>query len=349
MARKAAGIDTMTYLMVLGGLVLLLIGGEALVRGAVSIARKLNVSELVIGLILVGFGTSIPELVTSLQAVDQGSVGLAVGNVVGSNIANVFLVLALAAILTPIAVNPREAARGGFVVIAATVLFCALIWFDQFNRLTGTVMIGLLIGYVVFALNTGRAETAGGAGVEQDGSPVIWTHQGLVPGVLLVLAGLAGVIFGAHYLVTGASDLARSFGVSETVIGLTVVAVGTSLPELAACVVAAFRQRTGLALGTIIGSSIFNILGIMGITSLVRPFSVQGGVSAAAMAGDAPVSIISSVDVGALVLSAGLLILFAATGRRIARWEGAVLLLGYVIFMGLTFNLIPRLELIPNG
>jgi cation:H+ antiporter len=144
-------------------------------------------------------------------------------------------------------------------------------------------------------------------------------------------------------------SLARSFGISETVIGLTIVAIGTSLPELATSIVAAYRKRADVALGNIIGSNIFNVLGILGITSLLRPFSIRGDVSAEALAGDEPVSIVSSVDVGALVLSASLLILFALTGRKIARWEGGVLLLGYFVYMGLTFDLFPKLSLIPNG
>ena len=174
-------------------------------------------------------------------------------------------------------------------------------------------------------------------------------HYGLVTGLLIAVAGLVGVVIGANLLVTGAVSLARSFGISETVIGLTIVAIGTSLPELATAIVAAYRKRADVALGNIIGSNIFNILGILGITALVSPFSVRGDVTADALAGGETASIISSVDAGALVLSAGLLMLFAMTGRKIARWEGGVLLLGYITYMGLTFNLIPALNLIPNG
>jgi cation:H+ antiporter len=336
----------MMYLFVLGGLVLLFIGGEALVRGSVSVARKLNISELVIGLTLVGFGTSVPELVTCIQAVGNGSVGIAVGNVVGSNVANIFLVLAVAAIITPIMVQPSALARDGSIMIAVTLLLCGLLWFDQFGRVAGIVLVALLISYLVFSLIADQRRQDATAEMHKAEGEMVEAGYGLTMGLLIAAAGLVAVVFGANLLVTGASTLARSFGISETVIGLSIVAVGTSLPELATSVVAAFRKRADVALGNIIGSNIFNILGIVGVTALVQPFSIRGDEGAAAMAGTQPVSIISSMDVGALVLSAGLLMLFAMTGRQIARWEGCVLLLGYVLYMGMTFGFIPRFSLV---
>lgn len=339
----------MMYIMLLGGLLLLLGGGEALVRGSVSVARKLNISELVIGLTLVGFGTSTPELVTSLQAIDQGSVGIAVGNVVGSNIANILLILGLAAVVSPLVVNPQAVARDGTVMIAATFLLCALLWFDQFGRSSGFSLIALLIAYVGYSLFTGTKKSDPAADLHRAEGEAVRSEHSFGIGILMAIAGLVGVIAGANLLVTGAISIARSFEISETIIGLTIVAVGTSLPELATSVIAAYRKRADVALGNIIGSNIFNILGILGVTALVNPFSVRGDTTADALAGDQPVSIISSIDAGALVLAAGLLMLFAMTGRKIARWEGAVLLLGYVLYMGLTFDLVPTLEIIPNG
>lgn len=336
----------MMYLFVLGGLVLLFIGGEALVRGSVSVARKLNISELVIGLTLVGFGTSVPELVTSIQAVGNGSVGIAVGNVVGSNVANIFLVLAAAAIITPIMVQPSALARDGTIMIAVTLLLCGLLWFDQFGRIAGIILVALLVSYLAFSLIADQRRQDATAEMHRAEGEMVEAGYGLTMGLLISAAGLVAVVFGANLLVTGASTLARSFGISETVIGLSIVAVGTSLPELATSVVAAFRKRADVALGNIIGSNIFNILGIVGVTALIQPFSIRGDDGAAAMAGSQPVSIISSMDVGALVLSAGLLMLFAMTGRQIARWEGCVLLLGYLLYMGMTFGLIPRISLI---
>ncbi|MFN4183620.1 MAG: calcium/sodium antiporter [Hyphomonas sp.] len=339
----------MMYLMIAAGLLLLFIGGEALVRGSVSVARKLNISELVIGLTLVGFGTSVPELVTSLQAVGQGAVGISIGNVVGSNIANVLLVLAIAVILSPIVVHPNAIMRDGLVMAAATVLLCGLLWFDQFNRISGFVLLALLISYLVFSLVMDQRRQDATAIMHKEEGEVVDAQYGLVMGIVIAVAGLAGVVAGANFLVEGSVSLARSFGISEAVIGLTIVAVGTSLPELATSVVAALRKKADVALGNIIGSNIFNILGILGVTALVQPFSVRGSPDVEAMSGGEPVSIMSSIDIGALVLSVALMFLFAMTGRKLARWEGAVLLLGYALYMGMTFNLIPVPAIFSNG
>jgi cation:H+ antiporter len=254
MSRNTAGFGEMIYRLVLGGLILLLVGGEALVRGSVSVARKLNISELVIGLTLVGFGTSVPELVTSLQAVDKGAVGIAIGNVVGSNIANIFLVLALAAIISPVLVHPKALARDGTFMIAVTGVLCALLWFDQFNRLSGILLLALLIAYLAYSLIADQRRQSAAAELHQAEGESVEAHYGLGVGLAIAVAGLVGVVIGANLLVTGATSLARSFGISETVIGLTIVAVGTSLPELATSIVAAYRKRGDVALGNIIGS-----------------------------------------------------------------------------------------------
>jgi len=338
----------MIYLLVLGGLICLLAGGEALVRGSVSVARKLNISELVIGLTLVGFGTSVPELVTSLQAVERGAVGIAVGNVIGSNVANIMLVLAIAALIAPIVVHPEAIRRDGAVMIGATLLLCALLWFDQFTRIGGFVLVGLLIAYLGFSLLADKTKGGPAARLHEAEGEMVTARYGLMRALLIAAIGLAGVVAGANMLVSGSVSLARSFGISEMVIGLTIVAIGTSLPELATTIVAAYRRKADVAVGNIIGSNIFNILGILGITALIQPFSIRGDISAAAMAGDQPVSIVSNADVGALVLAAVLLVLFAMTGRQVARWEGGVLLLAYLTYMALTFGLMPAITLIPH-
>lgn len=341
----------MTYLMVVGGLILLFMGGESLVRGSVSIARKLNISELLIGLTLVGFGTSVPELVTSLRAIEQGAVGISVGNVVGSNIANILLVLGVAAVIHPILTNPRALARDSIIMVLVTILLCALIWFDMFSRPAGIVLMAGLISYIAISLLIDQNRHDAAAIMHAEEGETVEADYGFLLGTILVLAGLAGVIFGANLLVDGGVSIARTFGISETVIGLTIVAVGTSLPELATSVVAAFRGKADVAIGNIIGSNIFNILGILGITAIVRPFSVleqtSGNIAAGAMARGDAVSIISFGDMSALILSVALMVLFAITGKKIARWEGTVLLLGYALYMGLTFKLIPVPALIP--
>ena len=197
----------MMYLMIAAGLVLLFVGGEALVRGSVSVARKLNISELVIGLTLVGFGTSVPELVTSLQAVGQGAVGISIGNVVGSNIANVLLVLAIAVILSPIVVHPNAIMRDGLVMVGATALLCGLLWFDQFNRISGFVLLVLLISYLVFSLLMDQRRQDATADMHREEGEGVDAQYGLGLGLLIAVIGLAGVVAGANLLVEGSVTL----------------------------------------------------------------------------------------------------------------------------------------------
>ena len=338
----------MTYALILVGLLLLFLGGEFLVRGSVSVARRLGLSELLIGLTLVGFGTSTPELVTSLQAIGQGSVGVAVGNVVGSNIANILLILGLAAVLSPIVTRPRELSRDLMVMVAATVTVAALCWFDQFNRVTGVIMVAILILYVVMSVILDRK---GGPPAELHAAEAqaVTTPDSLLIGIVLAITGLVGVVFGADLLVKNAVIVAREFGLSEAVIGLTLVAVGTSLPELATSVVAALRGKSDVAVGNIIGSNIFNVFGILGVVTLVKPFSVvsvgggelSGGAEpqwSEVLSSGAGGSILTFGDVGMLGLSAAMLVLFAYTGKRIARWEGVVLLLAYAAYMAFLFG-----------
>jgi len=339
----------MTYLMVFGGLVLLFVGGEALVRGSVSIARKLNISELVIGLTLVGFGTSVPELVTSLRAIGQGAVGIAVGNVVGSNIANILLVLGVAAVIRPILTNPRALTRDGAVMLAVTALLCALIWFDLFTLLAGFGLIGLLLAYLAYSLVADQRRDTDVAVMHAAEGEIVEAQYGLFVGLVIAVIGLVAVIIGARLLVDGGVSIARDFGISEAIIGLTIVAVGTSLPELATTAVAAYRGKSDVAIGNIIGSNIFNVLGILGITALVHPFSVRGNAAAGGIADGPTTSLISPLDISMLVLSTLLLVLFAITGKRITRWEGAVLLLAYAVYFGLLFGLVPVPGILTNG
>ena len=343
----------MAYLMVVAGLVLLFVGGEGLVRGSVSIARKLKISELVIGLTLVGFGTSVPELVTSLRAINQDAVGISIGNVVGSNIANILLVLGVAAVIHPILTNPRAILRDTTVMVLATVLLCVLIWWDMFTRVGGMTLIVALVLYLSYSLIADQKADDDAAAMHAEEGETVEANYGLGAGFLIALAGLGAVVFGAGLLVDGGVFIARNLGISETVIGLTIVAIGTSLPELATSAVAAYRGRADVALGNIIGSNIFNILGILGVTAIVHPFSVRqetgGNIAADAMSRGTDTSIVSVGDISALILSVALMVLFAVTGKRLARWEGAVLLFAYALYMGLTFRLIPVPAIIPYG
>lgn len=342
---------TIMVLLIIGGLVLLFAGGEFLVRGSVGVARRLGMSELLIGLTLVGFGTSMPELVTSLQALSDGSVGLSIGNVIGSNIANVLLVIGAACLISPIVTNPRALARDGLFMVAVTALFAAVIWIDGFTRLTGLIFIGILAVYLLVSVLLDRRRGSAAGAVHSGEAEVVETTEPLWISLLLALGGIVGVILGARFLVSGGSDLARVFGISETVIGLSIVAIGTSLPELVTSVVSALKGKADVALGNVIGSNIFNILGIMGISAAVFPFSLMASrepaagtpVDVSAMEYGEITSLVTMQDMGALALSVFLLVLFAYTGRKLARWEGVVLLLSYAVYMALSFGLLPRI------
>jgi len=344
----------MMIILILGGFILLFAGGEALVRGSVGIARKFGMSELVIGLTLVGFGTSLPELVTSLQALSEGAVGLAVGNVIGSNIANILLVLGVAALVAPILTSPRALARDGIVMLAATLLFAALLWLDMFTRTVGILMVALLLVYLILSVVLDRRRDSAAGGVHQGEAEEFGAKDPIWLSALLAIAGIAGVVIGARFLVDGGTDAAITLGVSDTVIGISVVAIGTSLPELATSVLAARKGKADVALGNVIGSNIFNILGIMGISAIAMPFSVSAisekfsdlsANAAGAMQAPAQVleaaSLVTWTDMGALALSVFLLGLFAYTGRKLARWEGFILLASYGVYLGIRFDLIP--------
>lgn len=305
----------LTVGLITAGLVLLVIGGEALVRGATGLAKALGVSPLLIGLVVVGFGTSTPELTTSVTAALAGSPDVAVGNVIGSNIANILLILAATALLAPIAVEPRAFSRDGAMLAIASVVAAGAIYLAPMTRLVGTGLVFLLLVYVVasYVIDT-RTRDAQAQLHEAEADSVIGPKRGLA--IVYLLAGLVGVIGGARLLVDGATDLALALGVSEAVIGLTVVAVGTSLPELAASLSAARKGESDIAFGNVVGSNIFNALFIVGGAALAQPFTLAPGAF--------------GIDLLVMLGAAALLIVFAVTGKRISRIEGGVLLALYV-------------------
>jgi len=300
----------MDILFILLGFAALLGGGEFLVRGAVAVAQRFRISPLVIGLTLVGFGTSMPELLTSVQAALAGSPGIAMGNVVGSNIANILLILGVAAVLAPVAIARSGFLRDGSVLMAATVLCAVLVVRGDVGRGAGAVLVLCLVAYLVYALKTGDAD---------DTDPPA-KAMATAPALLLALGGLALTLVGAWLLVKGAVSIAAALGVSEAVIGLTVVAVGTSLPELVTSVAAARKGQGDLAFGNVVGSNIFNILGILGVTALVKPLAV-------------PPEIIG-FDIWVMLGATALLIGFALAGWRVTRGRGALLLGAYVAYLG---------------
>ena len=319
-----------TFLPIIFGLLLLIAGGDLLVRGAVRVASRLGVSPLVIGLTLVGFGTSTPELVTSVQASLAGAPGIAVGNIVGSNIANVLLILGISALLAPIAVQSAALKRDGGVLLGVSAGFALLILIWPLDRLAGTVFLLMLAAYIIHAFRQER-EGAGadhGAafdkgeaaqGADRAFRPDVAAAGGLLVPLLIALAGLALVVFGGRLLVNGAVALASTYGLSESVIGLTIVAVGTSMPELVTSVMAAFRKQADIAFGNVVGSNIYNLLGIGGVTGLIAPVEV-------------PAEIIR-FDSPLMLAVTALMVVFAWTGWRIGRREGGVLLAGYGAYL----------------
>lgn len=308
------------------GFVLLLVGGEYLVRGAVSIARRFGISPMVIGLTLVGFGTSAPELVASINAALKGSPGIAIGNVVGSNIANVFLVLGIAALIFPLATNREAYRRDGPVLILATAILVMMVLAGEIGRIAGAIGVALLVAYTSFTWWSDRRSLDAGAVMHgQEAEEIDEIPQSRMWVALLMAAGgMAAVLYGADLLVDGAIGIARGFGLSEAVIGLTIVAIGTSLPELATAVIAAWRRHADVAFGNIVGSCIFNIFGILGVTALVMPLAVPAE--------------IALFDVWIAALAAIVFVIFAMTGWRIGRREGAVLGLLYVAYIAIQFS-----------
>jgi cation:H+ antiporter len=266
----------MDFVYIIAGLALLVAGGEGLVRGSVSLAERFKVSKLLIGMVIVGFGTSTPELLVSLKAALAGSSEIAVGNVVGSNIANILLILAAGALIMPLTSKDPALKRDGLMMVFATLVLWAAAAYGVLTLWMGVMMVALLLGYVVYNYRQERLRLKK---VKAD----VYVHEAedretvhLSPWLagVFVLAGLVLLVFGADLLVKGAVAVAQAFGVPEAVIGLTLVAVGTSLPELAATVAAAMRRHADVALGNIIGSNIFNILFILGVSSMITPIEV---------------------------------------------------------------------------
>ena len=302
-------------LLCVGGFVLLLVGADYLVRGAVGLARRVGLSPLVIGLTVVALGTSLPELMVSLKAALDGAPGLTVGNVVGSNIANILLILGTGALLAPVACTSAVLYRDGAAVFVATILFIAVGLTGVVGRVEGIIGIGLLAGYLFYSYWSDRRQ---GNGHSHDADEVEALGK-LWVALLAVAFGLVGLLIGADLLVTGAVDLARAFHVSEEVIGLTLVAFGTSVPELATTIIAGLRKHADVALGNVLGSNLFNTLGIMGAVSAVVPISVA--------------DTIIYFDFWIMLAATVLLIVMLRTGWRLCRREGAILLMLYALFI----------------
>jgi cation:H+ antiporter len=303
-------------LMVAGGLALLISGGDALVRGAVNLALRLGIPALIVGLTVVAFGTSAPELLVSVQAALAGQPGIALGNVVGSNIVNFLLILGLPALLTTIHSSRSATARSYWTMIATTLLLIGLSAGGVLTWWHGLILLAGLALMIGDNIRTARAHQA--AQVEAvEGADA---HMAMWKILTLIVLGLIGLGIGARLLVDGAVNLARAIGVSETVIGLTLVALGTSLPELVTSIIAAIRQQADVVMGNVIGSNIFNILSILGVTAVIAPLTVEPNFMA--------------FDYWVMLGVALMLLPFAVLGRDITRAVGVVFVAAYAVYAG---------------
>jgi cation:H+ antiporter len=314
----------LAFLQAGGGLVLLFVGGEVLLRGAVGLSLRFGLSPLLIGLTVVAMATSMPELVVTVTAGLQGASDLGVGNVVGSNIANILLILGVAALLCPIEREPKRILRDTMVMVGATAVFIMLACLQTLSLPHGVLLILLLVGYLVMSYiieRRGGNDTACGLeAVEEAGATPksAWIAGGLIAGGIIALAG------GSELLVRGATVIARAAGVSETVIGLTLVAVGTSLPELATSIVAAVRGHTEVALGNVVGSNIFNILLILGVLFVLTPVAVAPEVL--------------QYDIWILAATTLLAVPIMLVGKRVNRVHGAIFIALYAAFLWFQFD-----------
>lgn len=311
--------------LLLLGVVLLTLGGEALIRGSLAAARRLDISPLLSGLVIVGFGTSAPELVVSINAAVDGQPDIAIGNVVGSNIGNILLILGVCALITPLSVKPLALTRDAVTVVAASGLFLVLAGGHALGRADGVIFLVGLGAYLAWAYWSERFHAAPSGELHRAEAEEVSTVPLTVPWtVIVVVSGLLLLIGGSQVLLMGAIGIAAHLRVPEAVIGLTLVAVGTSLPELSISVIAAIRHHADVAVGNILGSNIFNLLGILGVSALLQPLPVHAR--------------ILQFDQWVMLGTSLLLLLFLYTGRRLGRMEGGMLLAGYGVYVGLGFT-----------
>ncbi len=304
-------------------LVLLFIGAEGLVRGSSSLALRAGLSRLMVGLTIVAFGTSSPELVVSVEAALSNQGDISVGNVVGSNIFNIAVILGITALVCPIPVHRQVIKVDAPVALGVALLLVLLLFNQTLSRFEGVLLFSGIVAYTWMSFILARREASPASADNEDILAVTQSrHWGM--DIAFILAGLAVLVVGSRLLVEHAVALAGSFGISEAVIGLTIVAAGTSMPELATSLVAAFRKQPDIAIGNIVGSNIFNVLGILGVASVISPMEAPG---------------ISALDYGVMIMFSVLLIPLLYTGRRLHRVEGGVLL---ALYFGYLFLLWPE-------
>lgn len=313
-------IEIILYLM--GGVILLFIGAEGLIRGSSNLAIKIGITPLVVGLTVVAFGTSTPELVVSLKAALMGNSSIALGNVIGSNIANIALILGVAALIRPLDVHANVIMREIPIMIGISLLLIILLLDGELGLIDGIIFVAGIVVYTIVNIILARKEK--NPEVDVEFKKGLESKLGVTISIVFMIVGLGLLILGANLFVQSAIAIAKLFHLSDAVIGLTIVAVGTSIPELITSIVAAYKKEADIAIGNVVGSNIFNILSILGITAIIIPISSAG---------------ISYVDLGIMLIAAIVLFPLSRTGFSITRWEGAILLAGYVVYI---YHLIPK-------
>ena len=307
----------MSWLFILVGLALLVGGGDILIRGAVALAQKLGMSKALIGVTLIGFGTSMPEFVATFGAAAKGLPDIAFGNVIGSNTANILMILGACTLIHPIATRMHGLARDAAFVSFGSLAALLWIYLGGLPQWGAIVLVAAFLIYMFFTFRADIADEIDDSAIEI--VPVkttpIWVS------LIYAVGGIAALMFGAEFLIRGASDIARGFGISEALIGITIVGIGTSLPEATASIMSSLKKENTLAFANIVGSNIFNGLGILGVTALFHPlnFSTTGG--------------FTLMDGIVLCLATAAMFIFATTHKKILRWEGALLLLAYAAYL----------------
>lgn len=301
----------MIYLSLIGGLFLLILGGEFLVRSSVGLANRLGVPSLIIGLTIISLGTSAPEFTVSMKAMAEGASDLVLGSVIGSNIANILLVLGAAALIRPIMTRESIIKRDGLFLVGVSSVLAALSLMGGLSFIIGILFLGIYVAYVTYCYKTEKCQPE-----DDEQKEMAQQFSNLWLSIPVLVLSLFGVIKGADLLVTAAIELARIFGVSEAIIGLSIVAFGTSLPELAISVIGAMKRATGVVLGNVVGSNISNILVILGASSLVGPLPFSGQ--------------LASFDIWVMLLATIILVPVLASGQRLSRIEAAFFVICYV-------------------
>lgn len=312
----------MSFLYLILGIVLVLWGADKLTDGATGLARRFQVNDLVIGLTVVAFGTSLPEFVTSLFAALKGSSAISLGNVVGSNIFNTLVIVGLTALTRPIWVSRSTLTKDIPFALMSSLVFAVLCWdiwlddaqFNEISRGDGLILLFFFVIFMYYTFSMARNKIDG-TGASESVVPVMMPFWKIS---IYIVLGLLGLVFGGNLFVSGASDIAISLGVSESIVGLTLVAGGTSLPELATSIVAARKGNSAIAIGNVIGSNIFNVFFVLGVCAVISPMNAVS---------------VSLTDVLILIFSMLLMWGFASTSRKISRWEGAVMTLLYVLYL----------------